>query len=407
MSHPLRLFEGYGVELEYMIVDRRTLRVLPVCDALIKAFSGDYRDEVENGPVSWSNELALHVVELKTTRPAPALSGLADAFARNVRQIDALLAPLNGRLLPGAMHPFMDPHTEMHLWPHEKNEIYEQYNTIFDCRGHGWANLQSTHLNLPFGNDEEFGRLHAAVRLVLPLLPALAASSPVMDGRPTGVKDNRLRVYQSNQRRVPSISGRVVPEPVFTEDDYRREILARNYRDIAPFDPQGILQDEWLNSRGAIARFQRGAIEIRVLDIQECPAADLALLELVVATVRALTAERWTDGAAQRGWPVDPLYALFEACVTHAEDAPLSHADYLATFGYPGSTARAGQVWRYLLDTLDVSAAARPLLERMLTAGTLATRLERALGADPSPARMGEVYNRLADCLHQNVLFDA
>ena len=28
----------------------------------------------------------------------------------------------------------------------------------------------------------------------------------------------------------------------------------------------------------AIARFTRGAIEIRVLDVQECPAADLAML---------------------------------------------------------------------------------------------------------------------------------
>ena len=36
-------------------------------------------------------------------------------------------------------------------------------------------------LNLPFSSDEEFGRLHAAIRLLLPLLPALAASSPLVE----------------------------------------------------------------------------------------------------------------------------------------------------------------------------------------------------------------------------------
>jgi hypothetical protein len=90
--------------------------------------------------------------------------------------------------------------------------VYEAFDRIFDCRGHGWANLQSAHLNLPFSDAEEFGRLHAAIRLLLPILPALAASSPVMDGRLTGRVDSRLDVYRHNARRVPQVSGRVVPE---------------------------------------------------------------------------------------------------------------------------------------------------------------------------------------------------
>ena len=38
------------------------------------------------------------------------------------------------------------------------------------------------------------------------------------------------------------------------------------YRQIAPLDPDHVVQYEWLNSRGAIARFDRNAIEIRVID---------------------------------------------------------------------------------------------------------------------------------------------
>jgi len=56
-----------------------------------------------------------------------------------------------------------------------------------------------------------------------------------------------------------------------------REILAPLYAEMHPLDPEGILCHEWLNSRGAIARFDRNAVEIRLVDVQECPLADLAI----------------------------------------------------------------------------------------------------------------------------------
>ena len=88
--------------------------------------------------------------------------------------------------MPSGMHPWMQPARETRLWPHESGPIHRAYDALFDCRRHGWANLQSMHVNLPFGEDltpdGEFARLHAAVRLVLPLLPALAASTPHHNG---------------------------------------------------------------------------------------------------------------------------------------------------------------------------------------------------------------------------------
>jgi len=57
---PLRLFEGYGIEVEYMIVHRETLKVLPVTDWLLKKVSGGYNNEVEMGDLDWSNELVMH-----------------------------------------------------------------------------------------------------------------------------------------------------------------------------------------------------------------------------------------------------------------------------------------------------------------------------------------------------------
>lgn len=288
---PLHLFEAFGVELEYMIVDAQTLAVLPISDKVLYQVAGDYVSQVDLPDVAWSNELVLHVIELKTVEPAPALEPLAEKFHEHIGRVNELLEPLGGRLMPSAMHPWMNPWREMRLWPHEYSPVYEAYHRIFDCRGHGWANLQSVHLNLPFADDAEFGRLHAAIRLLLPIMPALAASSPIMDRHVTGLLDNRLDVYRTNARKVPFCTGLVVPEPVFTQADYQREILQRMYRDIAPLDPEGVLQDEFLNSRGAIARFERGSIEVRVLDVQECPAADLAICQAITSVLRALVAE--------------------------------------------------------------------------------------------------------------------
>ena len=68
----LHLFEGYGIELEYMIVDRDTLDVLPVTDRVLEQVAGETVNEVERGPLGWSNELVLHVIELKTNGPVAA-----------------------------------------------------------------------------------------------------------------------------------------------------------------------------------------------------------------------------------------------------------------------------------------------------------------------------------------------
>jgi gamma-glutamyl:cysteine ligase YbdK (ATP-grasp superfamily) len=406
---PLGLFEGYGIELEYMIVARDGLDVAPVCDRLIHRVVGDYDSEIDMGEIAWSNELALHVLELKTNGPAESLEGLEADFQEHVVRAEQELEPLGARLMPTAMHPWMDPHVEMRLWPHEYNAVYEAFDRIFDCRGHGWANLQSAHLNLPFSDAEQFGRLHAAIRLLLPILPALAASSPVADGRLTGRLDTRLDVYRHNSRRVPQVSGRIIPERADSPADYRSDILEPLYAAIAPHDPDAILRHEWINARGAIARFDRGAIEIRVLDVQECPLADVAIARAVSAVLQGLVGERWLPWSSQRAWPLESLEALFLRCVDAAEQAEISEPDYLAAFGL---TARrrcsAGELWRHLLEAtllpeLPPGSAVAGALEVILR-GSLARRIAAALG---DGRELRGVYAELCDCLREGRQFGA
>ncbi|MEZ6123513.1 MAG: glutamate-cysteine ligase family protein [Planctomycetaceae bacterium] len=406
----LHLFEGYGVELEYMLVRQASLDVFPAVDQLIEAECGRIESEIQVGDIGWSNELVLHVLELKTPQPVPALKDLAARFQGQIRRLDGHLAAMKAALLPSAMHPWMDPDREMRLWPHEYSEVYEAFNRIFDCRGHGWANLQSVHLNLPFAGDEEFGRLHAAVRLILPLLPGLAASSPVMNGRLTGLLDNRLEVYRKNSSRVPSVCGRVIPEQAFSEADYHRLIFQPMFAEIAPLDPDGVLQDEFLNARGAIARFGRGSIEIRVIDIQECPAADLAVLQLSTAVLKALTSERFSTISDQQAMPVEPLSAVLLEAIRHGDQAVIANSGYLKLLGCNGkSSATVGEVWRQLADSTspETDSLTAPALDVILKHGPLARRIVNRLPADPTREDLKQIYDQLAVCLYNGQSFGA
>jgi gamma-glutamyl:cysteine ligase YbdK (ATP-grasp superfamily) len=348
------------------------------------------------------------VIELKTARPVPGFAGLAARFQGNVREITAILRTLGARLMPGGMHPWMDPARELTLWPHENTEIYRAFDRIFGCQGHGWANLQSTHLNLPFRGDAEFAALHDAIRLVLPLVPALAAASPVLDGAPGPALDNRLLAYRENARNVPSVAGGLVPERVASRAEYREKILGRIYADLRQSDPEGVLRHEWVNARGAIARFERGSIEVRVIDAQECVRSDLAVAAAVAAAVR-----RVAEHGAASGAPApddDVLRQTLERTIHVGSEAVISDPAYLAALGLGDARlARGREVWRRLAaDVLDDPSVAelRAALELIVERGTLAERLRRALGVDPSRAQLHEVYGRLCDCVERGEVFE-
>ena len=399
-------FAGYGIELEYMIVDRGSLAVRPIADALLPMLQARRRP---SATLDWSNELVRHVIETKNVAPTPALATLPALFADDLRCANALLAPMNARLMPTAMHPWMDPLTETVLWD-DATDVYRTYDRIYGCRGHGWANLQSMHINLPFADDGEFARLHAAIRLVLPVLPALAASSPIAEGVATGSMDYRLDAYFAICTRTPSVAGEVVPDTVESRAEYEACILAPMYAEIAPHDPAGVLRHEWLNSRGAIPRFDRSAIEIRLVDVQECPLADVSIAAAVVTVVQWLYAERSASLVDQQALETGALARVLRATIRGAEDAIIDDAGYLRALGIRADRCSAGDVWRALLDACarDARLAGawwQPALDAILARGPLARRILRATGERPSRRKLRDVYEVLCDCLRDDRMF--
>jgi gamma-glutamyl:cysteine ligase YbdK (ATP-grasp superfamily) len=203
------------------------------------------------------------------------------------------------------------------------------------------------------------------------------------------------------------LSGLVVPEPVSTRDEYERRILQPIYDDLAPHDPEGILRYEWANARGAIARFDRDTIEIRVLDIQETPRADLAIAALVSACLRKLVAGDWLDARQQNAFSTRSLADILAACVRDADAAPIADEAYLAAFG-AGNARNAGELWQQLYQRSDAGDGPfAPTLRLLLEQGCLARRIARALGEDPTRARIDAVYRQLSAALLADELFDA
>ena len=405
-SRALRLFEGFGVELQYMFVDRETLDIQPIVDHLFRDFSGEVSD-VDNGPIAWSNVLMAHIVELKTKGPIADLSGAAQDFHRNIGVINRILYHHGVMLLPGAVHPWMNPLKEMVPWPHNAPKVHALYNTLFDCHSHGWANQQSTHLNLSFAGNEEFARLHSAIRLLLPLLAALTASSPILDGQSTDWLDARLNVYLHNLDRLPVLTGHLIPEAVCSEAEYEEQIMRPIMEAVGPLDPEKIMDRHLLNSRGAIARFDRGTIEIQMLDTQECPLADCSIARLIIEMLRGLVTESWSEFSRQVEVGTQRLHDLFLRVIKTGGDTVVNDPEYLQLFGLKSTALSVSDVWRALFERLAgaLDIRSRETLAVVLGQGCLATRIMRALQGDFRHDNLRNVYRELAKSLRTNKLF--
>ena len=408
---PYRLFEVCGLELEYPIVDSE-LHVQPLVEPAFRLLAGRPTSDVAGPRFGFSNELADHVFELKNPRPLPSLvTAEADLVAGVTLFSNLLREHFGARLLPGGMHPFMDPRLGR-TWRRANRRVYEAYAAVFDLSTHGWMNVQSCHVNLPFGTERETLVMLDATACLLPYLPALSASSPVHDGELGPFVDNRLAFYRTHQARVPQTQGRVVPEHVGSFAEYKRDVLGGIYRALREIPEAAPLRREFCNARGAILRFVRQAMEIRVLDVQECPRADMAIAALVFAVLRELVARhgaRLPDFARRSTTRARKAQLL--ACARHGLDAPLRLDDVREAFALPAGVRTARGFWRHMHRRFvpgALVAAHDAAIATILRRGNLADRLlachERR---GRSRAGFAPLLRALADCLAQNRMLGA
>jgi hypothetical protein len=131
--------------------------------------------------------------------------------------------------------------------------------------------------------------MHNVLAEICTYLPAISASSPIYEGKFGAYMDNRLHFYMTNQKEVNSVTGDVIPEYIHSFNQYKKEIIEKYSMELANRGvDKCLLYKDWVNSRGAIFRFDRRAVEIRIMDEQECVKSDVALSCFIRALLRGL-----------------------------------------------------------------------------------------------------------------------
>jgi gamma-glutamyl:cysteine ligase YbdK (ATP-grasp superfamily) len=280
--------EVLGPEHEFALVNDE-LAAMPIVDEIIKCFHGRVVNFVELPKFTFGKELQLHVIEFKPNSPFESPVGFEETMQEAVLTVqDFLQRRFQARLLGTGIHPLLKL-DETGVWPHRHRQIYEAYGRVFNLKRHGWLNIQSFHLNLPYSDEAGAMVLHNTLANLCPYLCAVSASSPICEGKVGEAVDNRLRFYWENQEEVPSVTGDVVPEYASSFGQYKEDVIGRYSNDLAKAGADNlILNKEWVNSRGVIFRFDRKAIEIRIMDEQECVKSDVALSCFVRASLRGL-----------------------------------------------------------------------------------------------------------------------
>ncbi|MEM4713498.1 MAG: glutamate-cysteine ligase family protein, partial [Candidatus Bathyarchaeia archaeon] len=281
-----RTLEVLGPEHEFSLVDEN-LRALPIVDKVIKDIHGRVVNFVELSNFTFGKELQLHVMEVKPNKPFKSPKTFEETMHEAVLRLSEMLERRYGaRLLGTGMHPTLRLE-ETAVWPHRHKQIYEAFSRIFNLKQHGWLNIQSFQLNISYADEAKAVLLHNLLANVCAYLPAVSASSPIFEGCPGDYVDNRLYFYMENQKEIPSVTGKVVPEYVQSFKQYRREVIGRYSADLTKLGAHRcILNKDWVNSRGVIFRFERKALEIRVMDEQECIKSDVALSCFIRARLR-------------------------------------------------------------------------------------------------------------------------
>ena len=270
-----------GTEHEYSINDNR-FNPLPISDRIIKTICGRTESEILFGDVKLGKELQKTVLEIIPRVPADNLISLEGQLVKGIRKFYHIFRERYW-LLGLGMHPTLTLDRTA-VWDHDEREYYDVYHRLFNIHQHGWLNIQALQINLSYTNEKELVATYNRLRSLLPYLIAVTASSPMVEGHLTGIADNRLVYYRENQKKIPLICNRIVPEMIQTVDDYRT-IQDKIFAELRSRGAD-ILCEEWVNSSGLILRFSRNCLEIKALDEQECIRSDMAVCAFVRSLLR-------------------------------------------------------------------------------------------------------------------------
>src|SRR3984957_15002910 len=250
-----------GIEEEFSILDPRSLELVPRFEQL-RAVAAE-RDPLLHEHIT--GELISSEIEIISG----AASDLHDALARqreHRRRLFALARAQGVALGATGTHPWADYREQPIIdTPH--------YRRVEDgLRYVAWRNNTfSLHVHLGVRDLDRAVRVCDRLRPVLPLLLAISANSPYLDGRDSGLQSARTQSFTKSFPRCG------VPDPFGGWQAYREyiEFLVRT-RSIVEFT------QVWWSVR---PHFSFGTVEMRICDEQAPAQESDALASLIVACI--------------------------------------------------------------------------------------------------------------------------
>jgi len=249
-----------GVELEFQILDRQTLDLVPRAPALLAEAPPSVRDKV-------APEFMRSILEIQTD-VCGSVDEVAEDLKISIPLFERIAAEHESLLYSASLHPFAKPGDQL-------LSVGERYQRIMDELQYVGRQFISQGMHVHVGIEDRDVAIGVcdALQVYLPILLAISCSSPYFRGEDTGFCSYRTKLFEALP--LAGIAGYIGSwQGYLDEIDLLRE--ARVIRDI---------KDLWWDVRPSPGL---GTVEIRICDIPSRFVEVLGLTSLIQALSAAI-----------------------------------------------------------------------------------------------------------------------
>ncbi len=173
-----------GVELEFQLVDRNTLDLVPRVKSILDNL-------VPGGSERIVPEFLQSIVEIQTG-VCDCVSEVAADLGRTIHLVEDVADTKDCILYSASLHPFAEP-TEQKL---SDGERYKRIMEELQYVGRQFIS-QGMHVHVGIGEGNTAVRVCDLMQAYLPILLALSTSSPFFRGEDTGFHSYRTKLFES------------------------------------------------------------------------------------------------------------------------------------------------------------------------------------------------------------------